>query len=97
MILVKIHRSINSQVLCLCDSDLIGKRLRQGNKQLEITERFYKGEETPKTALLSLIKISNNINIIGKESIEFAVRNKLIDKSSIIKIQGIPHAQIFRL
>ncbi|MBW3021298.1 DUF424 family protein, partial [Candidatus Woesearchaeota archaeon] len=33
------------------------------------------------------------LNIVGKESIEFALKNKLIEKENILEISGIPFAQ----
>ncbi|MBS3158103.1 DUF424 family protein, partial [Candidatus Woesearchaeota archaeon] len=33
------------------------------------------------------------INLVGEESVDFGIRNKLIEKKSIIVIKGVPHAQ----
>ena len=94
MILIKIHNSGASRLISLCDSDLIGRKFEQGNKQLDITERFYKGEEMSEEKILSLLETCSSLNVVGKESIKFTIKNKVITKNSIIIIQGIPHVQV---
>ncbi len=94
MILVKIHNSGTSEVICLCDSGLLGKKFSQDNMYLNITERFYRGVEMPEDKMLSLMKTSRNLNIVGRESITFALKHHFITKESVIIIQGIPHAQV---
>jgi len=97
MILVKLHKTKDSEILAIADSELIGKKIENKKISIEVTERFYKGDKLPEEKIIALIKGSRNINIIGKESIEFALKHNLIEKSSIIKIKNIPHVQIFSL
>lgn len=94
MILVKVHQSGISEVICFCDANLINKKFTQGNRQLDITGRFYKGEKLPAEKIFSLMLTARNLNIVGKESIAFALSHHIIAKDAIIKIQGIPHAQV---
>jgi len=94
MILVKVHRAGMGEVICLCDADLIGKKFEQGDKQLDVTESFYKSEEIPKKKMLTLTQTSRNLGITGKESIAFTIKHHIIEKESVIIIQGIPHAQV---
>lgn len=96
MICLKIHVDIIDQTKCIisiCDKDLIGKKFEEGKKQLNITERFYKGEIKTEEEITDILKNASNINIVGKESIALALKLKIIDKKEIIKIQGVPHAQ----
>ena len=95
MILVKVHQDFRKkerQVFAICDSDLIGKTIQQGDHKLEITERFYKGIEFPKEEIVDLMREGANLNIVGKESIQLAIDNNILDKDSIKKVKGIPMA-----
>ena len=42
--------------------------------------------------ILNLIEDGILLNIVGEESVNFALKNKLIEKFGIIKIKNIPHA-----
>jgi len=35
------------------------------------------------------------LNIVGEKSIDLASKNDIVSKMNIIKIKGIPHAQVF--
>lgn len=93
MILVKIHKTKYRDIVAVCDANLIGKKFEEGDLQLDITERFYKGTELSEDEIIFLLRTAENINVVGEESIAIAVKSGMISKSNIIKIKGIPHAQ----
>ena len=97
MILLKLHKNENSEVVSLCDSNLIGKTFEEGKLHIEISERFYKGEELSKEKILLILKNCSNANIVGKESIKLALDSSIIEKESIIKIKKIPISYLVRL
>ena len=97
MIYVKRNNSQGSEVLAVCDEDLIGKTFRGKGLKLEASERFYRGKLVDEEELVNLIKNAKNINLVGKNSIKIAIKNNIIKKDDIIKIKTIPHAIIFEI
>ena len=93
MILVKVHKTEDRIILCLCDKDLIGKKFEDKEFILDVSERFYNGKEIDKD-IKKMIENANIINVVGKESIKFLIDNKIINKDGIKKIAGVPHAQV---
>ena len=92
--IVKIHRTQDGRkVVAICDSDLIGKKFEEGKLQLDLNSSFYKGEEMGEERVIELVKGSCIINMVGKKSMEFALKLGVVDKKDIIKIKNIPHAQ----
>lgn len=94
MIYLKIH---DEGVVSLCDSGIIGKTFEEGDMQLKVSERFYKGKEASKEEIVTALKNAKTANIAGKESIKLALDEGLVTKQSVKKIKGVPHAQIFAL
>ena len=94
---VKIHKSVDRHIVAICDEDLIGKEISEGDLNLNITERFYKGDKLSKEKIIEIMKNSINLNIVGKNSIKLALDNNIIEKDSIIEIDKIPHAQVYQL
>jgi len=90
---IKLHKSYRT-VVALCDSDLIGKKFEEGKKQLDIRENFYKGEEVDSEKAVKMMQDQANkdatFNIVGKESINAAIKAGIITKNNVAKIQGIP-------
>ena len=62
MILLKLHKNGNSEVVSLCDSNLIGKTFEEGKLLIDVSERFYKGEELPKEKVILINRIFLNLN-----------------------------------
>lgn len=98
MMYLKLHKSYRN-VLALCDENLIGKKFEQGQFQLDIREKFYKGELLDKEKAIRILKQQAlndaTFNISGQESIECAKESGLIQNDDGIKrIQDIPFTLI---
>lgn len=94
---IKVHKSMQKEILAVCDEEVIGKHFEQGDLCLDVSEGFYKGRKVEKKELELLFENYDNINIVGEKSIKVALEKSIINKENIIKIQGIPHAQIFTI
>ena len=94
---IKIHKNTNAEVIAVCDENLIGKVIEDKNMKVVVSERFYKGEMKSNSEIIEILREAKNINLIGKETIDLAIKNGLINNKNIIKIKNIPHAQIFSI
>ena len=96
-ILVKLHKSYRI-VVAVCDSELIGKKFEEGIKQLDVRERFYKGEEKSFDEVVEIFKFQkredSTFNIVGKNSINAAKVAGIISDEGIRYIEKIPYTLI---
>tara|TARA_Y100000310_G_scaffold12560_1_gene12949 strand:- start:13406 stop:13690 length:285 start_codon:yes stop_codon:yes gene_type:complete len=92
---VKIHETENKDIVAVCDEDLIGKKFEEKELILDVSEEFYKGEKMDEKRTLEIMKKADILNIVGEKSIDLASKNDIVSKMNIIKIKGIPHAQVF--
>jgi len=85
-------------IVAMCDAELIGKKFEQGKFQLDIKENFYKGEKVDQEKAIQLlqkyIREDATFNIVGKKSIQTAIKAGIISQNSIGRIQNIPFALI---
>ncbi len=93
----KIHSVQSKKVLAACDKELIGKTLKKGDLDFIISEAFYKDNPVTEEELAKLIDEYENINLVGKKTVNIALKKGLISEKNVIKIAGIPHVQIYRL
>ena len=95
--LVKVHNSYR-ETIAICDSDLIGKTFQEGQKQLIITENFFRGEEKSESEVMNIIESGSSedctFNIVGKQAVGLALKSGIIKPEGIIKIQDIPVALV---
>jgi hypothetical protein len=92
--IIKSHRNI----VVICDNNLIGKRLSQGEFQIDVKENFFNGEEKTKQETIEIIERmaqeDATFNIVGKESVETALEIGIINKEGIKTIQNTPVALV---
>ncbi len=92
--LVKKHKTRDGRlILAVCDSELIGKKFEQGKLQLDLTNDFYKGEEKSESEVHLMFQQAYILNLVGEKSVKLALKQRLIDETHILKIEGVPHAQ----
>ena len=94
---VKIHHSRTGEVVvAVCDEELIGKTLTlQGGISVNVSKVFYGGVLIEVEELEKYIKQGTIINLLGHKSVEMVVKMGLAKQDAIIKIDGIPHLQIY--
>lgn len=96
-IFYKIHSNSLGNILAVCDKEVVGKNLEEGNYFLEVKESFYKGKEVNAEELAEKLKEFENINLVGEKCIGVALKEEMANEKSVIKIAKVPHLQIFKI
>ncbi len=91
---VKIHSKSGRGVVAICDEDIIGKTFETKEKQLNVSKEFYKGEQKNEEEVISIIKKADNLNIVGKNSVNIALKTNIVLKSDVKRIKNIPYLYI---
>ena len=94
MISIKIYRRGNDVLIGACDENLIGKTFEEGKYQIEVRKDFYDGERVTPEILKEFLENATIANLVGDETVKCAIEMGLIDPDCVIKIKGIPHAQM---
>jgi hypothetical protein len=94
---MKIRKVGNNVLLSICDSEILGKTLRDGKIVFRVSEEFYKGEEVEVEEAIAMIENSTIVNMIGVRVVKRAVERGYVHPEAILTIEGIPHAQIIKL
>jgi hypothetical protein len=84
-------------VLAVCDCELLGRTLKEGKIVFRVKEEFYKGRMATLDEAVGLINNSTIVNLVGKACVEKAIARGYVHPEAVLKIEGIPHAQIVKL
>lgn len=90
--LVKLHVSDGKKIVSIADKKIIGKEFEDGEKYLNVSKVFYDGDEMNEEEIIESLKGASSLNIVGEESIAFALKHKLISKDHVIRVDGVPYA-----
>ena len=84
-------------LVAACDLDLLGKTLKFNKIDFEVSRDFYGGSVVHMEEALDLIKRGTIVNMVGPVIVKRAVKKGLIHPQAVLKISGIPHAQVVKL
>jgi len=97
MFYLKVHDLPGEVLVAVCDKDLLGKRLCDGDLKLEVSDRFYGGDLVDEGAVFSALEKASIANIIGNVIVGKALERSLISCLGVIEVGGVKHAQIVSL
>ncbi len=86
-----------ARVVAVCDADLLGRVLREGDSVIDLDKyrSFYEGEPVEAAQLKELLDGKSNLNVVGEKSV--AALGGLVDSSCVKRVQGIPILQVYRV
>lgn len=90
-------RQNRDTLVTVCDAELLGCTLEGGRVPFDVSERFYGGSLSSLEEALEAMRKASMCNIVGKKIVEAAIGKEMIQKTAIIYIGDIPHAQIIHL
>jgi hypothetical protein len=94
---INLHKRGKHVILAACDVELLGKILCEGKIVFEVREQFYKGSLVNVDEAIGLMKHCTIVNMIGKNIVQRAIDCGLVHPEAVLKISGVPHAQIVSL
>lgn len=94
VLIFKEHHTKHGYLYIVTDKDILGKKFEEGKLQLDLTKKFYFGEEITKDELKKKIKQARHIHLTGKEAVAVGVEMDLVDPEKILYVKKIPHAEV---
>jgi len=94
---MRIYKQGDEILISACDEKLIGRRFIEGKFQIDVSEKFYGGELVDKETLKRYLEDATIANLVGKETVDCAVKMGLINPDCILKVKGVPHAQMIKM
>ena len=96
-ILLKVHKSYR-WVVAVCDGSVFGRKLREGERVLDVSGDFFRGDEMSlDEARVEIVRCAGEdatFNFVGDKSVGIAKELGLVKDSGVIEIEGIPVALV---
>ncbi len=97
MISIKKYKQGSDLLIGACDEKLIGKKFEEGKFQIDVKRDFYDGEKITPEVFKKFLEEATIANLVGEKTVKCAIELGLVDPDSVLKIKGIPHAQMVRM
>jgi len=90
--LVKIHKGTR-YVVAICDSELIGKKFSEGERQLDLTGGFFAGDEKSEKEVREIIENMKMedacFNVVGSGAVKLGKEAGVVKDEGVIEIGGV--------
>ena len=92
---VRISDYQKNTMLNMCDAELIGKDVIDGELKISISENYYGKQIVDKAEAISLLSSASMLNLVGKETISLAINLGIGSESGVKIISDVPFLIIF--
>jgi hypothetical protein len=86
--------SPEGMILVITDKEIVGKLFEEGNKQLDLSKKFYSGDERDAEAVKAIIPEAYILHLTGERAVALGTELDLVDPQRIIWISNVPHAEV---
>ena len=92
---VRISDYQKNTMVNMCDAELMGKDVVDGELKIHISESYYGKQLVDKDEAISFLKSASIMNLVGKETISLAIDLGIGSESGVKIISNIPFLIIF--
>ena len=85
--------SPEGMILVITDKEIVGKKFEEGNKQLDLSNKFYSGDERNAEAIKAIIPESYILHLTGEKAVALGVELGFVNPQRIVWISNVPHAE----
>jgi hypothetical protein len=94
---VRVYKIQSELMVAACDVEVHGKRYEEGDVVLKGEEKFYGSERMNGEETRRLLRHATIANLLGRDIVEEGIRIGIIDPEQVIRVKGVPHAQMVRM
>ena len=87
----------NQSMLNICDADLLGKKIIDGELTMHISENYYGERFVEKDEAESLLNTSSIINMAGKETVSLSLKLGIGSENAVKIVSDVPFLIIFNM
>jgi hypothetical protein len=95
MIVAAFHKTGSEILLAACDASLHGKRLEEEDIVMDLGSAFFDGNHVSEEEFLGMLAQATSGNLVGKKTVELAIKAECIHPDAAVEICGVPHAMFF--
>ncbi|MFY9299983.1 MAG: DUF424 domain-containing protein [Candidatus Nitrosotenuis sp.] len=87
----------NSRMLNICDEELLGRVLKNGKLQINISKTYYGERLVDADEAEKLMRNSSIINMVGTQTIEMSINLQIGIRQGVKMIDGVPFLIVFKM
>jgi hypothetical protein len=94
---MRVRETFDHVLVSVCDEELLGKTLVEGELEFNVNPEFYGGELVDTKTCVKYLQNATVANMVGKNTVNAAIKAGLVHETAVLYIEGEPHAQWVKL
>jgi hypothetical protein len=97
LLYVKVHKRKQHICAAACDEELLGETLEEHPYCVTVKESFFKGDlvEDKDPDTVAVFRRASSLNLFGERAVALGITAGCIEPDKVVRIKGVPHAQMF--
>ena len=96
MFSVRVSDYQRSPMLNICDAQILGTEIKQGELVMSISKAYYGDRMVDAAEAEELLKKSSIINMVGEETVSLSVKIGIGSRDGVRMISGVPFLIVFK-
>lgn len=97
MMYLKIHKVNREVMVAVCDCELLGKTFDEGALSLTVEAAFFGEEEATAPEVAEALSGATIANMVGERAVACAIETSCVEGENVLRIGGVPTAQMVRM
>ncbi len=93
---LRIMKYQGSIMINICDIELVGTKLEQGDMVVDLTKEYFQQEIIEESKAEDLLQSCSIANLVGERIVNRAIKLRLAKEISIRRVSGVPFLMIFK-
>lgn len=96
-LLVTVRDTAEGTLVSVCDPDCVGETYADEQVSLTVSESFYASDDAerlPVEDAMTQLAAADTANLVGERSVEAAVDAGIVDRETVLDVDGTLHAQV---
>ena len=83
---LRVRQTQQEYLVTVCDKELLGKTICEGELELCVNDRFFGGDLVPLEKCLEQMRIATSFNIIGKGIVDATIEKRMVNELAVMWI-----------
>ncbi|MDZ7689153.1 MAG: DUF424 family protein [Halobacteriales archaeon] len=99
MIVLETYDTEQGLMVAAADASVVGELFEEGEVRIDVDEEFYGSRDAtvPREEVVNSLRSAAIANLVGERAVEAGIEANVVDEENVLRVAGVPHAQMVRL
>jgi hypothetical protein len=97
VITLETYETEQGRMVASADTALVGEVYKEDGVRVDVDPEFYGETAADRGDVMKALRGASIANLVGEDAVEAGVDADIVDETNVLRVDGVPHAQMVRL